>query len=277
MDLSSTKILNNGVAMPYVGLGVWMAKDDETVQAVKWALEAGYRHIDTASAYNNEEAVGRGVKESGMPREQVFITTKLWNDDMRAGRQKEAFEKSLKALDTDYVDLYLLHWAVDDVYVPSWKALEEIYKEGKARAIGVCNFQQHHLETLLQSATVKPAINQFECHPFLTQEPLIAFCEKQGIACEAWGPMGGRKSPLRDDPELAAIGGKYGKSAAQVMLRWNIQRGIIILPKSVHKERIISNSQLFDFELSATDMRAISAMNQNKRLNLGLDPDNITF
>lgn len=277
MDLSSTKILNNGVAMPYVGLGVWMAKDEETVQAVKWALEAGYRHIDTAKAYDNEAAVGRGVKESGVPREKIFITTKLWNDDMRAGRQKEAFEESLKALGTDYVDLYLIHWAVDNVYVPSWKVMEEIYKEGRAKAIGLCNFQQHHLETLLQSATVKPAINQFECHPFLTQEPLIAFCEKQGIACEAWGPMGGRKSPLRDNAELTAIGQKYGKTAAQVMLRWNVQRGIIILPKSVHKERIIANSQLFDFELSDADMKAISAMNQNKRLNLGLDPDNVTF
>lgn len=276
MDLSSTKLLNNGVAMPFVGLGVWMAKDEETVQAVKWAAEAGYRHIDTAKIYKNEAAVGRGVKECGVPRDQLFITTKLWNEDMRTGRQMEAFEESLKALDTEYVDLYLLHWAVGD-YVQSWKVLEQIYKEGRARAIGVCNFHQHHLERLMEEATVKPAIDQFECHPFLTQESLIAFCEKEGIACEAWGPLGGKGTPLVNDPELASIGTKYGKSAAQVILRWHLQRGFIVLPKSVHKERIAANAAIFDFTLSDADMKAVSAMNQNKRLNLSLDPDNVTW
>ena len=277
MDLSSSKTLNNGVAMPYVGLGVWLAEDQETVQAVKWALEAGYRHIDTAKIYNNEAAVGRGVKESGLPREKVFITTKLWNEDMRVGRQMEAFEESLKALNTDYVDLYLIHWAVEDVYIPSWKVLEQIYKDGRAKAIGVCNFQQHHLEKLMDVATVKPAINQFECHPFLSQEPLVAFCENEGIACEAWGPLGGKGSPLVSNPELVAIGIKYGKTAAQVILRWHIQRGVIVLPKSVHQERIIANSQIFDFSLSDADMQSISAMNHNKRLHLSLDPDKVTW
>jgi len=277
MDLSSSKTLNNGVAMPYVGLGVWLAEDEETVQAVKWALEAGYRHIDTAKIYNNEAAVGRGVKESGLPREKVFITTKLWNEDMRVGRQMEAFEESLKALNTDYVDLYLIHWAVEDVYIPSWKVLEQIYKDGRAKAIGVCNFQQHHLEKLMDVATVKPAINQFECHPFLSQEPLVAFCENEGIACEAWGPLGGKGSPLVSNPELVAIGIKYGKTAAQVILRWHIQRGVIVLPKSVHQERIIANSQIFDFSLSDADMQSISAMNHNKRLHLSLDPDKVTW
>jgi Aldo/keto reductases, related to diketogulonate reductase len=277
MDLSSSKTLNNGLAMPYVGLGVWLAEDEETVQAVKWALEAGYRHIDTAKIYNNEAAVGRGVKESGLSREKVFITTKLWNEDMRVGRQMEAFEESLKALDTDYVDLYLIHWAVEDVYIPSWKVLEQIYKDGRAKAIGVCNFQQHHLEKLMDVATVKPAVNQFECHPFLSQEPLVAFCENEGIACEAWGPLGGKGSPLVNNPELVAIGIKYGKTAAQVILRWHIQRGVIALPKSVHQERIVANSQIFDFSLSDADMQSISAMNQNKRLHLSLDPDNVTW
>ena len=277
MNLSSTKQLNNGVCIPFLGLGVWLAEGDETVQSVKWALEVGYRHIDTATIYGNEAAVGQGVKESGLPREQVFITTKLWNDDMRKGRQMEAFEESLKALDTDYVDLYLLHWAVEDVYIPSWKVLEKIYAEGRAKAIGVCNFQQHHLERLMDAATVKPAINQFECHPYLSQEPLIAFCEKEGIACEAWGPLGGKGTPLVTNPELAAIGEKYGKSAAQVILCWNLQRGVIVLPKSVHKERIIANSQLFDFTLGDEDMKAVSAMNQNKRLHMSLDPDKVTW
>jgi len=278
MDLSTAKkTLNNGVEMPFVGLGVWMAKDAETVQAVKWAVEAGYRHIDTAKIYKNEAAVGQGVKECGLPREQIFITTKLWNDDMRSGRQMEAFEESLKALGTDYVDLYLLHWAVDDVYVPSWKVLEQIYKQGRAKAIGVCNFQQHHLERLMEGAEIKPAINQFECHPYLTQEPLIAYCKQEGIACEAWGPLGGKGAPLVSDPGIAAIGEKYGKSAAQVILRWNHQRGLIVLPKSVHQERIASNGQIFDFSLSDADMKAVSALNQNKRLNLSLDPDNVTW
>ena len=277
MDLTSARVLNNGVKMPFVGLGVWMAKDDQTVQAVKWALEAGYRHIDTAKIYKNEAAVGRGVKESGIPREQVFITTKLWNEDMRSGRQMEAFEESLKALGTEYVDLYLLHWAVEDVYIPSWKVLEKIYEQGRAKAIGVCNFQQHHLEKLMDIATVVPAVNQFECHPYLTQEPLIAFCEKAGIAREAWGPLGGKGAPLVDNPELVAIGQKYGKSAAQVILRWDLQRGVIVLPKSVHRERIIANSQIFDFSLSDEDMKAVSALNQDKRLNLSLDPDHVTW
>lgn len=277
MNLSSAKRLNNGVAMPFVGLGVWLAKHDETVQAVKWALEAGYRHIDTARVYKNEAAVGQGLRESGLPRDQVFITTKLWNDDMRAGRQMEAFEESLEALGTEYVDLYLLHWAVDDVYIPSWNVLEKIYAQGRAKAIGVCNFQRHHLERLMEGATVKPAINQFECHPYLTQEPLIAFCEKEGIACEAWGPLGGKGSPLVDDPGLASIGEKYGKSAAQVILRWNVQRGVIVLPKSVHKERILANSRIFDFTLNDADMKAVSAMNKNKRLNMELDPDKVTW
>ncbi|MDR3074173.1 MAG: aldo/keto reductase, partial [Deltaproteobacteria bacterium] len=208
MDLSSTRKLNNGVAMPLVGLGVWMAKDDQTEQSVQWAIEAGYRHIDTARVYNNEAAVGRGVKASGIARKDVFITTKLWNEDMRKGRQREAFAESLKALGTDYVDLYLLHWAVEGVFLDSWKALEQIYEAGQARAIGVCNFQPHHLETLLASAKIKPAINQFECHPYLTQEPLIAFCAKEGIACEAWGPLGGKGTPLVDNEELAAVGKK---------------------------------------------------------------------
>jgi diketogulonate reductase-like aldo/keto reductase len=175
------------------------------------------------------------------------------------------------------VDLYLLHWAVEGVYFDSWKVLEQIYEQGEARAIGVCNFQQHHLEKLMAGAKVKPAVNQFECHPYLTQEPLIDFCEKEGIACEAWGPLGGRGTPLVNDKGLAAIGKRYSKSAAQVMLRWNVQRGLIVLPKSVRRERITANSRLFDFTLSDADMQAVSAMNRNKRLNLSLDPNNVTW
>ena len=277
MELPSFKMLNNGVTIPVVGLGVWMAKDEKASQAVQWAIEAGYRHIDTAKIYENEEAVGRGIKASGIARKDIFITTKLWNEDMRRGRQREAFADSLKALDVDYVDLYLLHWAVEGVYLDSWKVLEQIYEQGGARAIGVCNFQRHHLEKLLAGAKVKPAINQFECHPYLTQEPLIEFCEKEGIVCQAWGPLGGQGTPLVDDEKLSAIGKRYGKSAAQVMLRWNVQRGLVVLPKSVRQDRIIANSRIFDFALSDADMQAVSAMNRNKRLNLSLDPDNVTW
>lgn len=275
LKLSSAKILNNGVAMPLLGLGVWRATEEETVNAVTWALEAGYRHIDTARIYNNEAAVGRAVQDSGVPRQELFLTTKLWNDDMRADRQLQAFERSLKHLRTDYVDLYLIHWPVADVFVRSWKVLEEIYASGRAKAIGISNFHAPHLETLLAEAAVIPAVNQIEIHPYLSQEPLIALCEKHGIAAEAWSPLGGNGAPVMDDPALKAVAAKYGKTPAHVALRWNLQRGGIVLPKSVHKERIAANSQLYDFALSDEDMKAVDACNKNKRL--GPDPDNFTF
>ncbi len=275
MDVSTTKTLNNGLAMPMVGLGVWRAKDEDCVKAVTWALEAGYRHIDTANVYGNEAAVGRAVKASSVPRKDIFITTKLWNDDMRSGRQMEAFEQSLKDLQTDYVDLYLVHWPVEGVFVPSWKVLEEIYASGRAKAVGVCNFHEPKLKTLLDAAKVVPAVNQFECHPYLSQEPLIAACRKAGIACEAYSPLGGKGAPVLEDPALKTLAAKYGKTPAQIVLRWNMQRGLIVLPKSVRQERIASNGQLFDFTLSDEDMAAVNGLNQNKRL--GFDPDNFNF
>lgn len=275
MNPSMTKTLNNGVAMPMLGLGVWRAKDDVCARAVAQALEDGYRHIDTAAIYGNEAAVGRGIKDSGVPRKEIFITTKLWNEDMRAGRQAEAFEQSLEKLGTDYVDLYLLHWPVDKVFIPSWKILERIYKSGRAKAIGISNFHAHHLEPLLAEASVVPAVNQFECHPYLSQEPLMALCAKHGIACAAYSPLGGKGSPVLEDPALAAIAAKHGKSPAQIVLRWNVQRGVIVLPKSVQPERIAANGRLFDFSLDDADMAAVNALNQNRRL--GFDPDNFDF
>ena len=276
MDIRTTRKLNNGVEIPVLGLGVFKARDGkETVDAVRMALQAGYRHIDTAAAYGNEESVGRGLKESGVPRGEVFITTKLWNDDQRKGRQREAFETSLKNLGTDYIDLYLIHWPVAGVYKQSWKVMEELSRAGRIRAIGVSNFQAHHLDDLVKDATVTPAANQVECHPRLTQKPLAAYCQKLNIAIEAWSPLGGEGGDLLKDPALKAIGERYGKSIAQVIIRWDLQRGIITIPKSVRQERIISNAAVYDFELTADDMARIDAMNEDRRF--GPSPDTFTF
>jgi diketogulonate reductase-like aldo/keto reductase len=276
MDIRTTRKLNNGVEIPVLGLGVFKARDGkETVDAVRMALQAGYRHIDTAAAYRNEESVGRGLKESGVPRGEVFITTKLWNEDQRKGRQREAFETSLKNLGTDYIDLYLIHWPVAGVYKQSWKVMEELYRAGRIRAIGVSNFQAHHLDDLAKGATVTPAANQVECHPRLSQKPLVAYCQKLNIAVEAWSPLGGEGGDLLKDPALKAIGERYGKSIAQLIIRWDLQRGIITIPKSVRQERIISNASVYDFELSAQDMARIDAMNEDRRF--GPSPDTFTF
>ena len=277
LNIRSTITLNNGVEIPRLGLGVFRAADgEETANAVRWALEAGYRHIDTAAVYRNEEGVGQGIRESGVPREEIFLTTKLWNDDMRAGRQREAFEESLVRLGVSYVDLYLIHWPVKTKYNESWQVMEQLYKEERIRAIGVSNFLEHHLEDLMCIATVVPAVNQVECHPRLSQKPLKAFCDTLGIRFESWSPLGGgREGNLTANPELAAIGAKYGKSAAQVILRWHLQHDFIVIPKSVRQERIVENGNLYDFSLSDADMAAIDAMNQDARV--GSHPDTFTF
>jgi len=274
MNLTSTVTLNNQVKMPQLGFGVFKsAEGKETYQAVRWALEAGYRHIDTAMIYGNEESVGKAIHDSGIPRAEIFLTTKLWNDDMRKDRQEKAFQESLDRLQVDYVDLYLIHWPVAEKFHESWKIMEKIYRTGKARAIGVSNFQQHHLETILADAVIVPAVNQVELNPQLTQVPLFDFCTGKGILMEAWSPLGGGE--LVSDPRLAEIGAKYQKSAVQVILRWDLQRGIITIPKSVHKDRIINNTKIFDFELSAQDMADINSL--NKDIRTGADPDTFDF
>ena len=236
MNLHSSKTLNNGVEIPYLGLGVFQCNDgDETVNAVRWAIEAGYRHIDTAAAYRNEKSVGQAILESGIDRDELFVTTKLWKEDMLQGTQMKAFEKSLKLLQLDYVDLYLIHWPVPGKTLESWKVLEEIYKSGRARAIGVSNFVQRHLDLLLQDAKIVPAVNQIQCHPHFSQQSLVAYCEKLGIACEAWSPLGGTGGNLLDDPVLKKIAEKHAKSVAQIVLRWDLQRGTITIPKSTHQ------------------------------------------
>lgn len=272
MNIQSTLKLNNGVEIPRLGLGVFRsAPGSDTVNAVRFALEAGYRHIDTAAVYKNEESVGQAVAESGIAREDIFITTKLWTDDIRADRAEAAFDESLKKLKTDYVDLYLVHWPVRDKMLKSWQALEKIYQTGRVRAIGVSNFHEAHLAELLPHASIIPAINQMECHPSLSQLPLQQHCAKHGIAFEAWSPLGGSKGELFKDERIAAIGAKYNKSAAQTIIRWHLQRDIVVIPKSVNQSRIIENGDVFDFELTKDDMDELFALNQNHRF--GLDPD----
>jgi len=277
MDLQKTKKLNNGVEIPYLGLGVFQIKEgNETANAVHWAIEAGYRQIDTAALYGNEKSVGTGIRNSGIDRKKLFVTTKLWKDDMLRGSQMKAFEKSLKLLQMDYVDLYLIHWPVAGKSMESWKVLEEIYKSEKARAIGVSNFMEKHIDALLHEAKIVPAVNQVECHPHLSQQPLVDYCKKHGIVFEAWSPLGGTGGNLLDDPVLKKIADKHGKSAAQVTLRWELQRDIITIPKSIHQARIIANTDIYGFELSADEMKAIDALDKNPQRS-GPNPNNMDF
>ena len=276
MNLTSTIKLNNGVEIPRLGLGVFRVPDgDSTADSVRWALECGYRHIDTAAVYENETGVGRGMRESGINRSEIFLTTKVWNDDMRANNVRDAFKKSLSLLNTDYVDLYLIHWPVAGKYIDSYKVLEELYAEGRVKAIGVSNFQKRHLDDLLSATKIIPAVNQIERHPWLTQEPLISYCRNLGIEIEAWSPLGGTGGSLLQEETLKEIAAKYGKTPAQIIIRWDLQQNVIVMPKSTHKDRIRQNSDVYDFELSTEDSSLLDNMNMNKRT--GADPDTFTF
>ncbi|MEO1656025.1 MAG: aldo/keto reductase, partial [Bacteroidota bacterium] len=255
-NIQGSFTLHNGVKMPYLGLGVWKSQDgQEVIQAIHWALEAGYRHIDTAKIYNNEEGVGQAVRESELPREDIFVTSKVWNSDQGYESTLWAFEASLKRLGLDYLDLYLIHWPVNGKYKDTWKALEKLYKEERIRAIGVSNFLQHHLEDLMRDSEIVPMVNQMEFHPRLLQAHLLKFCQDHQIIYEAWSPL--MQGKIFDIEEMQGLAQKYDKSIAQIVLRWNLQKGVITIPKSVKKERIIANAQLFDFELSEEDMEAI--------------------
>ena len=274
MDIRSTITLNNQVKIPCFGLGVFQAKNgDEAYHSILGALDAGYRHIDTAAIYGNEESVGKALKDSGIPREEIFVTTKLWNEETRKGTQREAFKQSLKRLGLDYVDLYLMHWPVREKIVESWNIMEEIYKSGGARAIGVSNFQTRDLDTVLASGSVVPAVNQIELHPLLTQEELVDYSKSKGIEIEVWSPLA--RNLLMDNPVLGKIAEKYDKTIAQVILRWDLDHGYIVFPKSVHKDRIIANSQIFDFHLTPDEIKSIDGLNQNRRT--GADPENFPF
>ena len=255
-----TVCLNNGVQMPLEGFGVFQVPDAvQCEQAVSDALEAGYRLIDTAAAYMNEEAVGNAIRKSGIPRKDLFITTKLWVQDAGYESAKKAFETSLNKLGMEYLDLYLIHQPFHDYY-GAWRAMEELYHEGRIRAIGVSNFYPDRLVDLCVNAEIIPAVNQVECHPFFQQKDALKVMKEYGVQPEAWGPFAEGKNNFFQNPILAEIAAKYGKSVAQVALRWNVQRGVVVIPKSVHKERIQENFNIWDFELSEKDMEIISRM-----------------
>jgi diketogulonate reductase-like aldo/keto reductase len=272
----NTFTLNNGVKIPGIGLGVFRLNDaQEAYDTVKTALEGGYRHIDTAKIYDNEEAVGRAIRDSGIPRSEIFLTTKLWNDDQRSGKVAEAMDASLQRLGMDYVDLYLVHWPAKGTYATIWKKMEEVYKSGKAKAIGVSNYQPHHLDGLLAGAEIVPAVNQIECYPYLSQEKLITYCKGKGIYPEAWGPLGAGKSDILTHPVIIEIVQNNKRTPAQVVLRWNLQRGVIVIPKSANRDRQAENLAITGFALTCPEMEQINALNRNKRL--GADPDNFDF
>lgn len=272
-SISETTVLNNGVKMPWLGLGVWQVEDGREVErAVLSAVKAGYRSIDTAAIYGNEEGVGKAVKECGISREDLFITTKVWNANQGYESTLKAFETSRKKLGMDYFDLYLIHWPVKDKYTETWRALEKLYRDGLVRAIGVSNFQTHHLLDIIEKGSVMPAVNQVEYHPLLSQLELLAFCRKNKIQMEAWSPL---MQGHLDLPLLMELSNKYGKSPAQIVLRWDIQNEVVTIPKSVHENRIIENSDIFDFELSEDDVSSINELNQNRRF--GSDPDHFNF
>ena len=264
--------LNNGVEIPQFGFGTWQVPAEDTARTVRGALDAGYRHIDTAQMYGNEEGVGQALAESGLARDEVFLTTKLNNDGHGYDSALRALDESLRKLGTDHVDLYLIHWPRprEDRYVETWLGFEKALADGKTRAIGVSNFTIATLERLAKETDTVPAVNQIELHPWLVQRELRNFHVEHGIATEAWSPIG-QGQGLLDDPALAELGGKYGKTPAQVVLRWHIQLGNIVFPKSMRPERVRENIDIFDFDLSNDDLDAISALDRHERT--GPDPD----
>lgn len=267
-------VLNNGVKMPQFGLGVWQTENgQQVIDAVKAAVNAGYRAIDTAAAYENEDGVGQGIRECGLDRNELFITSKLWNSDQGYDNTLRAFDKTMERLGLDVLDLYLIHWPCpnDGLFVETWKAFETLYKQGRVRAIGLSNFTKENIQTLLDSCEIKPMVNQIECHPYLTQVEMQSFLFQNQIAMTAWSPLA--HGEVFGDKTLQKIADKYGKNIAQVVIRWELQRGIITIPKSINPKRIEENIQVFDFVLSAEDMIEIDMLNKNHRTG----PDPLTF
>ena len=265
--------LSDGHQIPQLGLGVYKVEDATAARIVEGAIDAGYRHVDTAKLYYNEAGVGAGVRASGIPRDEVFVTTKVWNDDHGYDQTLRAFDASLALLGMDYVDLYLIHWPApkQDRYVDTWRALEAIKRDGRARSIGVSNFNRPHLEKLLASADETPVINQVEIQPWLQQRDLRDFDAAHGVVTEAWSPLA--RGRVLGEPTLEAIGEKHGKSSAQVVLRWHIQQGLVVIPKSNSIERVRENSEVFDFELDDSDLAAVAALESGQRT--GSNPDDV--
>ncbi|MGE5449330.1 MAG: aldo/keto reductase [Bacteroidales bacterium] len=274
MALTASVQLANGVLMPWLGLGVFRSqKGPEVEQAVDCALKAGYRSIDTASLYRNETGVGRAIIKSGIPREEIFLTTKIWNSDQGYRTTFQALGDSLDKLQTTYIDLYLIHWPKGELSVQTWKAMEELYQQGTIRAIGVSNFMIHHLQHLMDHCRVMPMVNQYEFHPRLQQPELLLYCLDHNIRPEAWRPI--LEGEVNNIPLLQQLSKKYGKSPVQITLRWEIQKGVVTIPKSVTPERIIHNAQIFDFEINDSDMALIDQLDFKERQ--GADPDNFDF
>ena len=275
-SITDTVTLPNGTKLPMLGFGTWQIPEGAAVEnAVRTALEVGYRHVDTAALYANERGVGKAVRDSGVPREQVFVTTKVWNDKQRKGYDAvlKAADDSLAKLAMDHVDLYLIHWALPGHYKDAWRALEKLHADGKAKAIGVSNFAEHHLADLMADCQVRPMVNQIELHPKLLQPGLLKFCQSNQIAVEAWSPL--MQGKIDTVPEVVAIATAHGVTPGQVALRWNLQHGVVTIPKSTNPDRIRQNAELYGFELTGDEMAAIDALGSGGRM--GPSMDNVTF
>jgi methylglyoxal/glyoxal reductase len=273
-SINDCAVLKNGVRMPWLGLGTWQTPDGKDVtNAVKWAVEAGYRHIDTAAAYGNEGGVGKGIRDCGVARDQLFITTKLWNAEHGYDSTLRAFDASCKKLGLETLDLYLIHWPVKGKYRDTWRAFEKLYKDKRVRAIGVSNFQVHHLQDVMSGCEVVPMVNQVELHPLLTQKTLRAFCAANDIRITAWSPL--MHGHMGESPVLSEMAKRLGRSPAQVLIRWDLQHEVVTIPKSTHQKWIVENTKVYDFSLSADDMAKLDRLNADKRF--GPDPDNFNF
>ena len=269
------RVLSNGVKMPSIGFGTYKSgSDEETAKIIKYALETGYRQIDTASFYGNEVGIGNGIKQSNIKREEIFLVTKLWNDDHGYKKTIEAFNKSLERLQVEYIDLYLIHWP-NKLNAETWRAFEDLYKEGKVKAIGVCNFKIGHLEELKKTAEIMPMVNQVELHPQSSKEYLLDYCNDKNIQLVAWSPI--MRGRIFSNELIIGLSEKYKKTIAQIVLRWHIQRGIIPIPKSSNEGRIKENLDIFDFELSADDMNAINSLNEGDSISVSTPPQNSTY
>ncbi|MFZ3577358.1 aldo/keto reductase [Virgibacillus sp. DJP39] len=271
LNISSEKKLENGISIPKLGLGVYKVPEDQVYETVLSALEIGYRHIDTASFYGNEEGVGKAIRDSGIAREEIFVTSKVWNDDQGFDSTLKAFDRSMEKLGFDYLDLYLIHWPVPGIFTDTWRALEKIYHGERVRAIGVSNFLEHHLESLSKTAINMPVVDQIELHPKLSQKSTVEYCRKNNITVESWSPLG--RAKYLNEPDLVKIADKYNKSVAQLIIRWHLENDFVVIPKSTNVLRQKENADVFNFAISKEDMAYMNQMDED--LRIGSHPDSI--